>query len=629
MARVNNITKYKDCLAQTETSVLQSTQAIEEFSKHFAGELLKIWWACEFSFLQRDSDTGIIQPSVTRRDHGNKSDQLGCDLELSLAVRAQANFHRQRVEGCLMSISKRSMIFVFAIVTAFSFIVHDREAVAQNFTGLDMPEVYYQTQRPYQPTLAFTKDEKAQKKAFRLKVQAWTKENSDALKAIRAGESKVRDLLASGGDATTDAEAKKFLEEYAFPSMTQTDPDTLSLLGEKRENFLKNYLNERVTGNARAKMIDFSIDKLQGYAVNESLHPSARVNAIVLISQLTDRPLIRGRQAPVASANALNSLLNIFKGQDPKKFPEFVNVAALSGIKYQLDLNSKSGQTVDSGVQAQLVDAAMKLMAAPADRKADAAAYWNKRQAVQLSAVLKDAKTLPALLAILNDEKASHDLRLEVVKTLIKTGAMGNDPKTNNDVLVSICKFAETSVANEATHLETEVRQMIRKGMLYANKDLAAKGTNFGPGDPQASGGSGNRGSGNRNDFGTPGGFDNNPTPMVELPNYQLGISRNRIRAIAEFSRQAIGVDKEDGLRPNLDAKAEALARGTVSQLNSLFSQSNIGMLDQEKKTIPGRPSDEELDEQRKTSYADQMTKAFTKSAEALGKLVSNFTTEG
>ena len=378
-----------------------------------------------------------------------------------------------------MSISKRSLIFVFTVVTAFSFFVHEREAMGQTYRGLDMPEVFYKTTEPYDPATNLTRDEQRKlprevTNAYKARFKSWASENRKARSAINAGESKVKEVLAAGGDVTADADARKFLEDYQFPSMTQTDADTLSTLGEKRKDFLKTYLNEGVTGAARNNLIDFSIQKLQAYSVDPTLHPSARVNAVVLMSQLTDRPLTRG-QAPIASAKALKSLQSIFNGQDPKQNPEFVKVAALSGIKNQLELNAKSGQTADPALKNELVTAAMELMAAPADREVDVAAYWNKRQAVQLSGLLKDAKTLPALLGILNDETSSFDLKLDVVKTIVKTGAMGTDAKTNSDVLVAICKFAETSVADEAARIESEIEEMVRSGILYGDKDFPPK----------------------------------------------------------------------------------------------------------------------------------------------------------
>ena len=510
-----------------------------------------------------------------------------------------------------MTISKRSLIFVFAVTTAFSCFAHDHKLAAQDYQGLDMPEVFYMTPKPYESLVG--RPTRAEKKL----ISDWKKENGSARSAINAGQSKVKGVLESGGDVTANAEARKFLEDYTFPSMTQTDADTLSTLGEKRSEFLKNYLNGNISGAARGRMLDFTIDKLQGYSADATLHPSARVNAIVLLSQLTERPLARS-QAPIVSAKALKGLLNIFSGTDPKQNPDFVRVAALSGIRHQLELNLKSGQAVDSSVKGQLVDAAMEFMAAPADRDQDAAAYWNKRQAVQLSASLKDAKTLPALLAILNDETSSLELKLDVVRTIVKTGAMGSDPKA---VLVAICKFASAAVGNESTRLQDQIKRMERDNILFANRDIKEEGIDFQPADPDDVGG-------NQNNFDDLGDGRGNTAALVELPNFQLQNTRNRLRAVALFCQQAIGASKQDGLRPNLDSKAETLAGSTVRQLNSLLNKANVGLIALDERRRSGEPTPQEEDQQRRSSYVDQMVRVCDSAQEALTKQLSNYTAE-
>ncbi|MDB2687532.1 hypothetical protein N9Y42_10005 [Mariniblastus sp.] len=67
-----------------------------------------------------------------------------------------------------MSFSKRSLIFAFAILTTFCFFVHGRQAIGQKLRGLDMPDVYYLTQKPYEPTVELKGDEK---RAFALRVR--------------------------------------------------------------------------------------------------------------------------------------------------------------------------------------------------------------------------------------------------------------------------------------------------------------------------------------------------------------------------------------------------------------------------------------------------------------------------
>ncbi len=519
-----------------------------------------------------------------------------------------------------MSISRRFLTFIFATITA-CLIFACGEVLAQKYSGLDMPRGFYLTPKTYQQVL---KDDqktwpKSRKDALAVQQRAWSKENRRALDAIREGRTTVGSVLAAGGDVSSDPEARKFLEDYAFPSMTQTDADTLSSLGMKRQEFLKNYLSSRVTGNARIRMIDFTVEKLQAYSVDATLHPSARLNAVVLLSQLTDRPLDGDRrQTPIASRKATAALQGILRGEDKNQYPEFLKLAALSGVKRQLEMNFKSGQAVNRAIRDQLVDVVTQVLPVETDREKDAVGYWKKRQAVQLAGLLNDAKVLPLLMAIMNDDVSSLEMKLDAVRSISQAGVIGTDPKTNNTVLLAICKFARTAVGNEAVHLQDSVEKMVRDGFFFGDKDLRQTGVDFEPGLEKDK---------RTGDFN--GGRDSETPPLVELPNYQLNISRNRIRSVALSCQQAIGVTSQSGLRQHLDTKAGTLASRTVGLLGSLLEKSSVGLIDVEgSDRRPGAPTPQETDKFRGASYVDQMAKLCTDSAEALATQLSNYTGE-
>lgn len=207
-----------------------------------------------------------------------------------------------------MSISKRFLTFIFTATVAFSFFATGESVAQQQYSGLEMAPGHFVG--PELPANA----SKEQRKE-------WQNKYRPAKKRLKAGTDQVKAVLKqSGGDVKADPEARKFLETVVFPAMTQTDPLTLKRLGEKRQKFLKDFLGKDVTGVARANMIDFTIETLQGYCINSTLHPSARINAVVLISQLTDRPLIPGVQTPLASRRAFGVLLKIFFGETKSSF---------------------------------------------------------------------------------------------------------------------------------------------------------------------------------------------------------------------------------------------------------------------------------------------------------------------
>ena len=339
-----------------------------------------------------------------------------------------------------MSISKRFLTFVFTAIIAFSFSAAG-ELMAQQYSGIEMPSGYFVGPPPKDPKNREQRTE-------------WKEKYGPANKRLRAGTDKVKEVLATGGDVKADPEARQFLEKVVFPAMTQTDAATLPSLGAKRQKFLKDFMGKDVTQPARGRMIDFTIENLQQYCIDSSLHPSARLNAVILMSQLTDRPLIPRSQAPLASGKAFVVLQKIFNGENEKQFPEYLKIAAFSGMKNQLEMNSKAGKALNANVKAPLVDAVMKILPVEVDPESDAAGYWKKRQAVQFAGVLNDAQTLPALSTILKDDVSSFELKLDAVKAVAK---MTVGSKASGTV-AAVCEFAAKAVGLSLIHISEPTR---------------------------------------------------------------------------------------------------------------------------------------------------------------------------
>ena len=496
-----------------------------------------------------------------------------------------------------MSISKRFLTFIFTAPLALSFFAAT-ELVAQQYSGLKMPPGYIVG--PELPDTA-TKQQQTE----------WSRKYGPAKRRLNDGTKKVKEVLATGGDVKSNPEARQFLEKVVFPAMTQTDL-TLSNLGAKRKQFLKDFLGKAVSQPARGSMIDFTIETLRAYSTNAALHPSARLNAVILISQLTDVPLNRG-QAPRASRQAFDALQQIFNGENEKEFPEYLKIAAFSGMKNQLEMNSKSGQSIDANVKGPLVEAVMKFLPEAADPEKDALGYWRKRLAVQFAAVLKAPQTMTPLLAILKDDAASFQLKLEVVKTISETGSMANNPKTNGTVVAAVCGFAAKAVGDEATTITATREKMIRDGVLYGDFDLNQKTPiDF---EPTLEDGSVRRG----------GDGSDTRAAIIELPNYQLNIFRDRLRAVAIFCPQAITAASQQG---GLDTKAQTLANGTNQALNALLKQANVGLVDVEVRVRGIEPTPQEKDQARKTSYVDQMVKVCEDSAKTLNEQRASYDAE-
>ena len=497
-----------------------------------------------------------------------------------------------------MSISKRFLTFVFTAIIAFSFSAAG-ELMAQEYSGIEMPSGYFVGPPPKDPKNREQRTE-------------WKEKYGPANKRLRAGTDKVKEVLATGGDVKSNPEARQFLEKIVFPAMTQTDAATLPSLGAKRQKFLNDFLGKTVTQPARGRMIDFTIENLQQYCIDSSLHPSARLNAVILMSQLTDRPLIPRSQAPLASGKAFVVLQKIFNGENEKQFPEYLKIAAFSGMKNQLEMNSKAGKALNANVKAPLVDAVMKILPVEVDPESDAAGYWKKRQAVQFAGVLNDAQTLPALSTILKDDVSSFELKLDAVKAVAK---MTVGSKASGTV-AAVCEFAAKAVGGEANNIAAAREKMILDNIQFADKDLMQNNEplDFQPLEED--------GSGRKQDLGS----DKRPqAPIIELPNYQLNVSRNRIRAVTIFCSQAI---RAVGRQGGIDAKATTLAKNTDKELGLLLKKSNVGLVDLAEKTRGNEPTPEEKDQFRKTSYVDQMIEVCKDSAKTLKSELDRYSAE-
>ena len=197
------------------------------------------------------------------------------------------------------------------------------------------------------------------------------------------------------------------------------------------------------------------------------------------------------------------------------------------------------------------------------------------------------------------------------------------NPKANGEILAAIADFAAASAANQATQIQSAVDKMVRDGILLGDIDLKQEGIDFEPPAADAD----NQGGG----FGFGGGGDvraKAAIPIVELPNYQLANARNQIRAMATLCRQAIGADTQNGLRRNLDAKAETLANSTVIQLETLLQRSGVGLINLDERRDRNEPTAQEEDQNRKTSYVEQLIKECEKSSTALADNLSKYTAE-
>ena len=451
-------------------------------------------------------------------------------------------------------------------------------------------------------------------------IAAHRRRNRDKTVALKNAENLFEDTLDAGGNLT--ASVTEYLDLYKFPSMTQTDPKTLSSLGETRARFLKDYFNEKIVGQTRQQMLTKTIAAMQGIMTNAKLHPAARLNAVYLLGQLDDAPPIRNQQGPRPSAEARTLLLQAFTGNDAQRYPTYVKIAALAGLQRHVETEKTAGRAFDQATQSSITAEINRLLDVPTDQDS-AVNYWLKRRAMQVGGLVGDGKTVEHMLAVLKSKDETFWLQIDAVEALSKLGVLSVQNAENDAAAVAVTEFVVNGLDKEAKLIKAKVDRLVFDNILFSDVDLEEVGTNFsgdaaigeGASAPGGGGGSGDKFGGMSGMGGPPagGGFGGrggggvltaDPTgPKLELPNYELQSSRSRIKTIAVYGVKAIGEDDQTGIRRYLSDDAEKLAAQLVANLESLQVDSNIGIIDLDDRSR----KDEATDEEEEDSFTQQL----------------------
>lgn len=420
-----------------------------------------------------------------------------------------------------------------------------------------------------------------------------------------------RELKASARGGGLNAAARDYLNGYVFPAMTQTDPYSISKLGETRTKFLGTFLDDNVTGAARQQILSETLKAAEAIATDNDLHPAARLNAVYLLGQLDDVPL-GSANAPTPSPAALASMMKIFTGNDAKLYPQYLQIAALAGIQRNLEITKKMNRQIDANTRNELLTRINQTLAAPIDPQNAAVSYWLKRRSMQVGGLIGDSATVDQILATLNNKNEKFWLQADALDALASLGTLDTNNDKNLKAAQAVTKFAVAALAREAKAIENARAQLVYNNILFRDVDFEATGTNFegevpapvGDSGMSAGGGGGGgaggkfggngmgaggpgegagEGGGGFGGFGGGGVVNANPTgPLLELPNYELQSFRSRIKTIGLKCKAVIGADNSKGLRRYLDAKSRSAADNVITYLDRVIENSTIGIIDRE-----------------------------------------------
>ena len=405
------------------------------------------------------------------------------------------------------------------------------------------------------------------------------KEYKQAANEIRAAKKRVRETLVGGGNVS---ELTPFFLGHVYPMMTVQDDSIASTLGQRRAEYIKDYLGPKVTGKSRSDMIKLTLNNMQKIYSNKSNGAAHRLSAVYLMGILDEVPAVRLEgQPPVPSKAALVGLAKVLFSKDQ---PEFLKVAAIAGIQRHLEVdNLVGGGQIPNDQKRALNQKALALLNA---KETTPVAYWLKRRSMQIIGLIGLPASTDAAIAILESD-ASMWLKLDAVEALgrIQTRSLGAKPSLA--AALAISDFVTQAIGDESKAIQSTVDEIVFNGILQQNIDLLAK-----PVDYQAQ--AGNQGSTQRNGggFGGIGGGAEPEEPQFELPGYHLNLTRRRIKSLAYICSQTLGGDTgELGLRQNTAGPEKALIGNIIDELERLLVESNVGIIDLEEE--PSREFDQ------------------------------------
>lgn len=411
-----------------------------------------------------------------------------------------------------------------------------------------------------------------------------TKEESRARRAklkevrdrIRAAEKQIKFALEGSGDISSVSNTfNAFMPGYVFARMTQTDKETLATLGEIREEFIDDYLSEKVRGGARQRVIQTTVPVLQTIVNGDKFDRAVRLNAVLTLGMIDSTPASRRTDTlPQPSADALRVLTQVFTSD----VPVVLKIGALSGIQRHAEIDHLRTQSQMAGVNT-IVNEALSIVqgrGTGSDNWPPEGKYWLKRRCIQVLGFLGQSEAVvDELVKIAADKDESKWSRFDAIAALGKMKLTGVDAQKVANVPKIVGEFVADSLEFESVDLKEKLDNLIATNILYDDVDLVKEGNAD----------SGNRRPKRNIGLGMPtGGEDAGSSedekdeidlgPRVEIPTYHLNNARRKVKIIAYTAKRTL---ESDSLKPLVDA---VLVAKLTTELGDFINSSDVGIID-------------------------------------------------
>lgn len=227
-------------------------------------------------------------------------------------------------------------------------------------------------------------------------------------------------VLASlqSGTVTDRQQLDRFFSLYYFPRWT--DPANAASLARLSADFLREAAG-KATGPARAYILSTSFDQLSKMAADGTVHPPARINAMLAIGKLIEQPAAAGSgelDKPYPSA-----LPYLMKECERADNPEWLRLASLLGIVRHSFLgvadDSLRKEKLPGFLRTMLVNRKPAALDSAEEREIK---DWFRLRAIEAIQGLRTTgdrgETVESLLAILEDTNESFEVRYAATRVL-------------------------------------------------------------------------------------------------------------------------------------------------------------------------------------------------------------------
>ena len=236
-------------------------------------------------------------------------------------------------------------------------------------------------------------------------------------RAVRDFQKSKKEMLRGEAEYNAD-QIRQYYQQYLFPKMVQVDhPEEINLVRAEIFDDLFQMRTPQTRAEDRAAHVKMVADLMTGIIERGNFHPSAKVNAALILGSL-DSEFATTKTPPVPYKAALGPLVRLV--QNPPS--DGLLVAALQGLERHA---SVSAVRWDDRTRSSMTNVIVKVLTAPPPvRRSVAAHSYIQRKCLQLLSHYSSPEHTAAkefVLKATTDPKADPMLRLACVKLASNT----------------------------------------------------------------------------------------------------------------------------------------------------------------------------------------------------------------